>query len=269
MRLRSVGPTGRVFAARRPRASSTTQRILKLVGILAAVLPIEACGGAATTGRDSGRNGATHTDSAVPTNGGDEGGNIADGGISPSESDGATQTAAVTASWDGGPWSPVCPLSNPGEGAACSQPGLQCEYGNAWWNLSCDEVLECRNGVFTSAPFGCTTCEPQPAPNPPSCPPDTGSFKSPCPSAQSGVVCFYGQGSSCTCEQVPVPDGGPDGGPRWECNPSAGCPSTRPRLGEPCNGGLVCPYGAITTITEYCAVLTTSRAWQLMVACPP
>jgi hypothetical protein len=193
-----------------------------------------------------------------------------DAGTSPSQMDGGASTAVGQGSWgvplDGGPWSPVCPLSNPGEGAACSQLGLQCEYGDAWWDVSCNQVLVCLNGVFTSQSFGGSTCEPQPGPNPPSCPPDTGSFTSniACPPAENGLICSYGQGSSCTCQTL---RGVPDSGTLWECNPESGCPSTRPRIGEPCNGGLTCAYvegvwgsrlGRVA-IPEYCS----RHVWQI------
>jgi hypothetical protein len=254
MRLRSVGLLGRVFDACRPRASSTTQRTVQLVGILAAMLPIEACGGGTTSGRDSG---PTQTDSAVPTNGGDDGGNIADGGPSLPGPDGATQTSwGVPA--DGGPWSPVCPLSPPGEGTACSQDKLQCEYGDAWWSAGCDQVVECQHGVWQSVagtPLLNAACEPPPGPNPPSCPPDTGSFQSrtPCTLNQTGLTCFYGQGTSCTCAH-------PDSGPLWYCGPDPGCSSTRPRVGATCNTTLSCTYASVT---ELCIGQGGDTVWQI------
>jgi hypothetical protein len=249
-----------------------------LLAVTSGVASAYGCGGKApSVAADSGMQGAPSQDgtATVASDGGtsvsegESGTQTADVGTSPSQIDGGGASAVGQGAWgvplDGGPWSAVCPLSNPGEGAACSQEVLQCEYGNAWWNFSCDQVLECLNGVWTNEAYGRTTCEPQPGPNPPSCPPDTGSFTSntSCPLAQIKVMCFYGQGSSCTCLAPPsLQDGGaPNSGPLWECSPEPGCPSTRPRLGEPCKTGNLCTYGGIT---EFCQ----NHVWQISVGGP-
>jgi hypothetical protein len=183
------------------------------------------------------------------------------GGPQTEDMDGGAETAPGNTSWgvpmDGGPWSAVCPLSEPNIVLTrCSQPGLQCEYGEAWWGIACDQVLECSQAYWqtvSGARLANTTCEPEPGPNAPSCPPDTQSFKSksPCTSTQMGLMCFYGQGTSCTCVQSV-----PDSGPLWDCSPDPGCPSTRPRVGAPCNTGLLCTYGSVT---EFCS----GSVWQI------
>jgi len=94
------------------------------------------------------------------------------------------------------PWSEVCPDTLPALGSACLQPQLECEYGNAWWNVSCDSSVYCNNGTWASLSPSSATCLPAPGPNPASCP--SGGFIGEgmsCP--QVGLTCFYGEGAQC------------------------------------------------------------------------
>src|ERR1700722_11651126 len=44
---------------------------------------------------------------------------------------------------DSSSWSPLCPDTQPSTSASCTDPALQCEYGNATWSVSCDAVVQC------------------------------------------------------------------------------------------------------------------------------
>ena len=139
----------------------------------------------------------------------------------------------------------MCPESEPAVFGACQHAGLECEYGNAWWNVSCDDVFECMNGQWqTVEPNGLSTCEPAPGPNPSSCPADQGGFTEGSQCAVPGVDCFYGQGLNCICGVV-------GDASVWGCT-APGCPTSRPRLGAGCNITNVCGYGP-NGFTEGCS----------------
>jgi len=153
---------------------------------------------------------------------------------------GRTADAADGDSWgtspDGGPWSPLCPEQPPVLQTKCAQPGLSCEYGNAWWNVSCDTIVDCAGGEWFTGAAGHSPCLPAPGPNSASCPADPSTaVGGGCPS--DGLTCYYGQGSLCQCG----PWGG-DAGLTWACFPGGGCPSARPRLGSPCTSTATCTY---------------------------
>lgn len=149
-------------------------------------------------------------------------------------------------------WSLVCPDSAPTVGTACTQDQLQCEYGDAWWNVSCDTTVQCIGGQWIADQPSTSPCLPAPGPNPPSCPQNpTAIGHTACP--QLDVECVYGQGVFCTCDS-----NDPDGGnPYWGCLPEPGCPASRPRLGAPCAGGQVCTYESCV-YTQQCA----DGVWQ-------
>ncbi|HEY1696620.1 MAG TPA: hypothetical protein VGG39_30875 [Polyangiaceae bacterium] len=134
------------------------------------------------------------------------------------------------------PWSSVCPASLPAIGSACSLENVECEYGSAWWSISCDAVVQCSAGAWTKEQPSYTPCSAQPGPNAPSCPATYASVPTGTSCDATGLRCVYGQGL-CTCD---VPLGGPiliDGGTgSWGCVPENGCPFPRPRLGSPCDG---------------------------------
>lgn len=151
-------------------------------------------------------------------------------------------------------WSPACPADPPKEGAACPSTwvNLQCEYGDAWWSVSCDKVLACNNGVWSTVSLDGTGCQPAPGPNSSLCPSSqpTGT-EATCPQAQ--LECWYG-GALCTC-YAPNADAGATGG--WQCLPGPGCPSSRTRLGSRCSGTPTCVYRACG-YEQQCA----SGIWQ-------
>jgi hypothetical protein len=162
----------------------------------------------------------------------------------PSDGTGGDSSAVIPDAGDGIPswdasqdveWSPACPVAVPTVGESCSIGPTVCEYGSAWWNVSCDQVFQCL-GTWTDYE-AILTCLPAPAPNSPSCPVDYGVIveDSACPTA--GLECFYGQGAYCTCFGADAALGG-----GWLCLPETGCPSTRPRLGAPCDSVSVCTY---------------------------
>jgi hypothetical protein len=143
-------------------------------------------------------------------------------------------------SWDASEdveWSPVCPVAMPTVGESCSIGATVCEYGSAWWNVSCDQVFECYSGRWTDYEASGQTCLPAPPANSQSCPVDYGVIvqDSACPT--EGLECFYGQGAYCTCNGADAALGA-----GWRCLPETGCPGTRPRLGAACDSLLTCTY---------------------------
>jgi hypothetical protein len=141
------------------------------------------------------------------------------------------------------PWSPDCPASAPVAGSACTQENLQCEYGDAWWSVSCDVVMECDNGQWGTTKPSYEPCTPEPGPNPAQCPATYADVpEGPC--KQAGLTCQYPDGQ-CSC-QVPVGPIEIDGGTAdWTCLPGDGCPPQRPRLGTACTmEGASCTYVA-------------------------
>jgi hypothetical protein len=143
------------------------------------------------------------------------------------------------------PWSPVCPPSAPAPGSSCTQQTVQCEYGGATWNVACDVVVQCENGVWTTIKPSFEACTPQPGPNPPECPASYAAVPQGATCAGS-TSCTYPE-AVCSCS---YPLGGPpppnlDGGINgyWSCVPEPGCPMPRPRLGAACSiEGTFCTY---------------------------
>lgn len=146
----------------------------------------------------------------------------------------------------GHPWSPVCPASLPTLGSACTADQAECEYGNAWWSVSCDPVVQCENGVWTTDQPSYEACSPEPGPNPSTCPASYAAVPQGTACADTGLDCVYAE-AVCSCQ---VPLGGPvqiDGGEgaSWGCLPGPGCPMPRPRLGSACTAeGTYCTYEA-------------------------
>jgi hypothetical protein len=151
-----------------------------------------------------------------------------------------------------GPWSQVCPDAPATPGSACDLDRTQCEYGDAWWNVSCDQVFWCNANQWTVFTVSAANCMPEPGPNPAGCPPDQGVIGNTACSDTS-LVCYYGQGPNCTC----VDPGGDAAAARWSCVPGSLCPSTRPRLGAACSGTAACTY-ELCTFTEACV----DGVWQ-------
>lgn len=166
-----------------------------------------------------------------------------DGGSSSSSSWGQPDSAA--------PWSPFCPDSAPSAGSTCSSEGVYCEYGEAWWDVSCDDVLRCIGGSWQTAAVSEQTCFPAPGPNAPSCPSSPLTIPAGAACAAPGTACYYGQGAVCTCS-IPAGLDAPDAGPSWACGPDPGCPSSRPRLGAACSAGPICEYDDASGFAEVC-----------------
>jgi hypothetical protein len=198
--------------------SSRRHRAMWSCSILVAAVAVVSCGG---------RTHGESADSGSPA--GDSGSSEADAGDHDSAGDSADDSP--------GQWSPVCPEAPPTAGSACNLDRIQCEYGDAWWNVSCDQVFWCSGSQWQAFTVSAANCMPEPGPNPTGCPPDQGVIgNTSC--SDTGLVCYYGQGPNCTC----VDPGGDAAAPRWACVPGSSCPSTRPRLGMACSGTAICTY---------------------------
>jgi hypothetical protein len=214
--------------------------VLAAAAALAGITP--GCGGSVFTGASGGG------DSGTP-----EGG-AGDAGPGPSDGGGGPDGGGVDGS---PPWSPVCPASLPASGSSCAGQDVQCEYGDAWWSVSCDSVAQCQGGQWTTFQPSFEPCSAKPGPNAASCPADFASVPQGAACATNGLSCIYDQGE-CSCE---VPLEGPveiDGGTGyWGCVPEQGCPFPRPRLGSPCHGNMSCTY-------EECSYAQTCQGgvWQ-------
>jgi hypothetical protein len=167
---------------------------------------------------------------------------------------------------DGGGWSTVCPASAPVAGTMCSDSGLQCEYpqamyGKVEYDISCDEVVECSGGAWTAASFG-GACNPDGA-NSSECPTSLGAITSGDTCPDKGLRCEYPKGV-CSCA---VNFGGvvvADAGATWTCEPGAGCPMPRPRLGSACGASTTNP----ACVYESCSYeqICQNSVWQAELA---
>jgi hypothetical protein len=209
-------------------------RILPLLS-----LALLACSGAVAPlgpGVDAGPTDASSHDAAPPSDG-----DIPDGYI------------IVDAS---PPWSPVCPASKPAVGSACSDENLQCEYGDAWWNVACDAVLQCQQGKWQIDHVSYVPCTPAPGPNPAACPPSYADVPQGTSCNDNGESCVYSQ-AMCSC-RTPLGPVFEDGGASWYCLPEVGCPMPRPRIGTGCTGAATyCTY-AECEYSQEC----TNGVWQ-------
>jgi hypothetical protein len=140
---------------------------------------------------------------------------------------------------EGGPWSDVCPDTQPGTGTPCNRD-VTCEYGDAWWDVSCDTVMHCSSGAWAIDDVSSESCFPAPGANSSACPSDPTTVR-PESGCRTPAICYYGQGAFCACQPTSQQE---DAGLGWICGPDPTCPSTRPRLGAPCDAtGLTCGYG--------------------------
>lgn len=166
----------------------------------------------------------------------------------------AGKDAGTVEGGDGGSWSTVCPANAPAPATTCQVSGLQCEYpqamyGKAEYDISCDTVVECSNGIWTTTSFG-GACDPDGA-NSAECPTSLAGITSGGTCSDKQLRCEYPKGV-CTCA---VNIGGVellDAGATWTCDPGAGCPMPRPRLGSACGGS--------TTMNSSCIYETCSYA---------
>jgi len=179
----------------------------------------------------------------------------------------ATADAGGDANADAGAWSPVCPAAAPTAGSMCMVDGLQCEYPRLkylfvpQYDVACDMLVLCSGGAWTDLSITSTECNPDSA-NSTDCPAIYGDIMNggSCPAAEKELRCRYAAGV-CVCAP---PLGGPvtllDAGANWGCDPGAGCPMPRPRLGSACTTVQVCTYETCA-YEETCG---TSGVWQGM-----
>lgn len=122
-----------------------------------------------------------------------------------------------------------CPASMPANGAACASVGLLCEYDDSYMP-SCAKRCG-ANGTWGDAK-GLPACPAQPS----------GGNAADCPATfPKGGACMLGghcQYAEGWCGCIKYCGGPPPPGPLepyWQCEPAPqGCPSTRPRFGDPC-----------------------------------
>lgn len=228
-------------------------RVARLAAAVLASLAV-GCGGSVFT---SGDTGGGDGGGGGSSSGGGDGGGSHDAGPGPSDGGGGGHDAP--SGNDSGPgWSPVCPATIPTIGSTCTQETVQCEYGKAWWNVSCDQVVQCDNGRWAGYQATFEPCTPEPGPNSSACPADFAAVQQGSACTDTSLSCQYSQGT-CACQ---VPLGGPilldGGGGSWGCTPEPGCPVPRPRLGSACSlEGTTCTY-------EECAYGQTciNGTWQ-------
>ena len=89
----------------------------------------------------------------------------------------------------------MCPATLPATGTACNRENLECEYGDATWNVACDAVVQCQNGQWWSYEASYDTCTPKPGKNPASCPASYASIPQGQACDASGLSCAYDEGA--------------------------------------------------------------------------
>jgi hypothetical protein len=205
--------------------------------------------------------GPSDATSDTPVGSGDAGGDasvdsgrdaIADAGTDGSGGMDVGADAPADSGGDAGPpWSPVCPVVHPTGAGACLNVGALCEYARVvydnklQYDVGCDLLYKCVAGAWSETSlaneYGCVPD----APNATSCPTSYGAITSATNDkcSDDNLRCEYPEGV-CVCSP-------PMGGPAlldaeaillWSCNPSAGCPMPRPRLGASCSTTLSCTY---------------------------
>ncbi|MBX3222669.1 MAG: hypothetical protein KF795_19270 [Labilithrix sp.] len=146
---------------------------------------------------------------------------------------------------------PDCPATRPRENSTCPIVGTTCEYGTSA-DRQCNTVLVCEGSMLG----GGWAARP-----------NDSCFAAVCPSGAE-VATLDGKPCALDADGGPVTDNdeavcnmtdgtcacttGRDGATRhdrrWVCvRPVSDCPPSRPRQGEPCNGGLWCDYGSCTS----------------------
>jgi hypothetical protein len=134
---------------------------------------------------------------------------------------------------------PACPAAPPADNAPCSDPQLECEYGDDW-NPYCNLVAVCTTEGTWNAPMPANDPRMCPTPSglPHGCPASYGR-PGPCP---SDIVCAYPEGL-CACAFT-ANGIGTYSGYEWACAaPGVGCSAVRPRIGSACTEeGLFCDY---------------------------
>ena len=132
-----------------------------------------------------------------------------------------------------------CPAEPPQDGAACSQEGLTCGWGDDVRGDSCRTLGACSAGRWKVTLPNTTFCTPLQAIG--ACPTDlTGA-------CTLDTTCVKSDGNACRCTScrptAPLCGAGP---PSWYCPQPvtiAGCPPTPPNFGEACGvEGVECAY---------------------------
>src|SRR6185436_11161384 len=118
---------------------------------------------------------------------------------------GATSTSAATGGAGGaGGSAPLCPGAEPTEGAACTDEGLECSYGDEVI-ADCRKRWSCSAGKWTDVtPMPGKKCSGSGCP--PNGPPMSGGV---CDEAFLGQACGYPDGTACTCMNCIDQGGGP------------------------------------------------------------
>ncbi len=173
-----------------------------------------------------------------------------DGGASDSgSSDGSTSDSAPSDAGSGDSSPPLvhgCPTAEPDVGSACIDETLQCEYGDSWWSVSCDPVVQCMNGQWQSFTPSYEPCRGAPGPNPASCPAKASDVPQGGVCSPTDTNCYYPtELCQCLLPEGPIELDASVG--NWTCLPGDGCPYPRPPLGSACSGssaGLSCTYEA-------------------------
>jgi hypothetical protein len=141
----------------------------------------------------------------------------------------------------GAPWSPECPIAEPGIGMPCGVTNLECQYGSDP-RADCNPVEACQGNGKWGQGTPANYCSP--GANSSECPGSWSSTPRGQYCANSGLNCLYPEGT-CVCERVIGDDAG--SGPAWWCDdPSpSSCPVPYPRIGGWCDAGTtVCTYRA-------------------------
>jgi hypothetical protein len=243
-----------------PLTRSTLLALCSTILIASAAACLEGLGGLTGGETDVGEGGpldAGANDSASPTSDGG-GGSDASGG-----QDGSLDGTGPSSDSGGGDapsWSPSCPADLPAIGTQCTHLSLQCEYGSAWWSISCDSVVQCVQGTWSVYDPSSEACTGQPG-TPPGCPGSYSLVVQGGACATHGLACGYAQGE-CWC-QVPQGSNQLDAGADWICLPGPNCPVPRPRVGAACSGD---PTGGSTSPCSYetCtyAEICQNGVWQ-------
>ncbi|MCW5831281.1 MAG: hypothetical protein KIS78_02340 [Labilithrix sp.] len=160
---------------------------------------------------------------------------------------------------------PIACSYEPRENAPCTQRNAICEYG-ASPDTRCNTLFVCAH----DSQYGSYWTEQ----TPPSCTAE-------CPSSSEivdGAPCDLGDAgaspeaelhcttSVATCVCTTGRDGANAHPRQWVCTvPAAGCPTSRPLLGQPCSGVRSCDYGACAS-KRGMRMICEDDVWQTEIA---
>jgi hypothetical protein len=144
----------------------------------------------------------------------------------------------------------ACPSVAPANGAACSTPGMTCEFGGSGPANLCSIRAACVTGANGGTTWNVPDPEPGcmavPAQNSAACPSTFGPPGA-CPAGtMNGTRCAYPEGI-CGCESC-FTQATSTQSTQWACSgfiKSTTCPASRPNIGSSCAAeGQHCEYGA-------------------------